>query len=161
MVQKFEVVPQRLFRLEVNKIIPVFGSELVAVHQLSSIALSKPMIDIWVEVADIEKIANFDHLAEEIDSDTVIDEFTQKMIGLGYTPQGEQGLAGRRFFTKESGPVATYHVHIYQFGHFQPGLQEGSTSDGILLWLARPKQAETLTPLMKLDQAEINFFLGV
>ena len=161
MVQKIEIVPQRLFRVEVDKIIPVFGSELVAVHQLSSIAMSKPVIDIWVEVADIEKIANFGLSAEEAKHDIEIDEFTRKLIALDYTPQGEQGLPGRRFFTKESGSTVTYHLHIYQFGHFRPGLLPDSDSDGILLWLARPKPAETSTLPVKSSRAEVNFFLGV
>jgi hypothetical protein len=161
MVQKIEIVPQHLFRVEVDQIIPVFGSELVAVHQLSSIAMAKPVIDIWVEVADIEKIANFDLLAAEATPDLVIDEFTRKLIDLDYTPQGEQGLAGRRFFSKESSSAATYHLHIYQFGHFRPGLLPDSDSDGILLWLARPKPAETSTPSVKSSRAEVNFFLGV
>ena len=148
MSQKFEIVPQHLFRVEAGKIIPIFGSQLVAVHQLSSLALPKPEIDMWVEVADIEKIVNIDWLAEAGESEIVIDEFTQKLIELGYMPRGEQGLAGRRFFSKDSDPTAAYRVHVYQFGHYQPGLQQqNNTAEGIyVLRLTRSRLAETFIP---------------
>lgn len=141
MVKKIEIVPQHLFRHEVAKIIPVFGQELVAVHHLNSLALPKPIIDIWVEVENIQKIANLDRFTK-ITGDVQVDEITRKMINLGYTAHGEQDLAGRRLFSKESDPAATYYIHTYQFGHFQPGLLQDTSSDDILLWLARPRQVE-------------------
>jgi GrpB-like predicted nucleotidyltransferase (UPF0157 family) len=146
-MQKIEIVPQHLFRAEASKIIPVFGIELVAIHHLGSINRSgmkaKPVIEIWVEIGDISQIANVDLLAELPDDEVVIDKFTQKMIELGYTPRGEQGLAGRRFFSKDSDPAATYHVHTYQFGHFQPGYRQSPADWGILMqWLAEPSAVE-------------------
>jgi GrpB-like predicted nucleotidyltransferase (UPF0157 family) len=145
-MQKFEIVPQHLFRTEASKLIPIFGIELVAIHHLGSISRSgmkaKPVIEIWVEVGDITQIANIDLLVELPEDEVVIDQFSQKMVELGYTPRGEQGLAGRRFFSKDSDPAATYHVHIYQFGHFQPGYQQSPDNWGILMqWLVEPEDA--------------------
>ncbi|MCL4297724.1 MAG: GrpB family protein [Anaerolineae bacterium] len=143
-MQKFDIAPQHLFRTEASKLIPVFGIELVAIHHLGSISRSdikvKPVIEIWVEVGDIIQIANIDLLAELSKDELLIDQFTRKMIELGYVPRGEQGLAGRRFFSKHSDPAATYHVHLYQFGHFQPGYQQSPANWGILMqWLAEPE----------------------
>lgn len=142
-MQKFEIVPQHLFRTEADKIIPAFGTELVAIHHLGSINRSgpkaRPVIEIWVEVGDIARLSNIDLIAELPDKEIVIDRFTQKMIELGYIPRGEQGLAGRRFFSKDSDPEATYHVHTYQFGYFQPNYQPSPANWGILMqWLAEP-----------------------
>lgn len=143
-MQKFEIVPQHLFRAEASKLIPVFGIELVAIHHLGSISRSemnaKPVVEIWVEVGDIIQLTNIDLLAELPEGEVIIDQFTQKMVELGYMPRGEQGLAGRRFLSKDSDPAATYHVHIYQFGHFQPGYQQSPDDWGFLMqWLAEPE----------------------
>lgn len=140
-MQKFEIVPQQLFRSEAGKIISVFGPELVAIHHLGSISRSgakaKPVIEIWVEVGDISRFSDIDLMAQLPDGEVVIDGFTQKMIELGYMPRGEQGLAGRRFFSKDSDPAATYHIHTYQFGHFQPNYQQSPANWGTLMqWLA-------------------------
>lgn len=143
-MQKFEIVPQHLFRAEASKLIPVFGIELIAIHHLGSISRSgmkaKPVIEIWVEVGDVTQLANIDLLAELPADEVMIDPFTRKLIELDYIPRGEQGLAGRRFFSKDSDLAATYHVHIYQFGHFQPGYQQSPDNWGILMqWLAEPE----------------------
>jgi GrpB-like predicted nucleotidyltransferase (UPF0157 family) len=143
-MQKFEIVPQYLFRAEASKIIPIFGTELVAIHHLGSISRSgikaKPVIEIWVEVGDITQIANVDLLAELAEDEVVIDNFTRKMVELGYMPCGEQGLTGRRFFSKDSDPAATYHVHIYQFGRFQSGYRQSPANwDLLMQWLAEPE----------------------
>ncbi len=164
-MQKFEIVPQQLFRAEAERIIPAFGPQLIALHHLGSInrvgRAVKPIIEIWVEVANIEKIANFDLLAKPR-HDQVIDEFTRKLIQLGYTPQGEQGLTGRRFFTKDSDPAATYHLHTYQFGHFQPGYPQNATTWGTLMqWLTEPMSAELPLAQARLAQVEAPHLLNV
>lgn len=142
-MQKFEIIPQHLFRAEAGKLIPAFDTELVAIHHLGSVSRSgrqaKPVIEIWVEVGNISQLSNIDFMAELPDGEVVIDRFTQKMIELGYMPRGEQGLTGRRFFSKTSDPAATYHVHTYQFGYFQPNYQQSPANWGILMqWLAEP-----------------------
>lgn len=145
-MQKIEIIPQHLFRTEAEKLIPAFGRDLVALHHLGSISpsapLAKPVVEIWVEVADIEKMLNFE-LLTEVGDDRVIDPLSWRMVELGYIPWGEQGVTGRRFFSKDSDPAATYHIHVYQFGHFQPGYQQSAPSWGTLMeWLAAPAEAE-------------------
>jgi GrpB-like predicted nucleotidyltransferase (UPF0157 family) len=145
-MQKIEIIPQHLFRTEADKLIPAFGRDLVALHHLGSISqfgpLAKPIVEIWVEVADIEKMLNFG-MTSKGEDDQVIDPLSWRMVELGYTPWGEQGVTGRRFFSKDSDPVATYHIHVYQFGHFQPGYQQDAPSWGTLMeWLAVPAGAE-------------------
>lgn len=145
-MQKIEIIPQHLFRAEAEKIIPAFGSNLVALHHLGSInrsgSLAKPIVEIWVEVADIEKLLNFGVASVGAD-DQVVDPVSWRMVELGYLPWGEQGVIGRRFFSKDSDPAATYHVHVYQFGHFQPGYQQNMPSWGVLMeWLAVPVAIE-------------------
>lgn len=165
-MQKFEIVPQHLFRAEAGKIIPVFGIELVAIHHLGSINRSemkaKPVIEIWVEVGDITQIANVDLLAELAEDEVVIDKFTPKMVELGYMPRGEQGLAGRRFFSKDSDPAATYHVHIYQFGHFQPGYPQSQANWGILMqWLVEPSGAEHSASAAKSAPMAVDYVFSI
>lgn len=145
-MQKIEIIPQHLFRTEADKLIPAFGRDLVALHHLGSISrsgsLAKPIVEIWVEVADIEKMLNFE-LLTEVGDDRVIDSLSWRMVELGYIPWGEQGVTGRRFFSKDSDPAATYHVHVYQFGHFQPGYQQNAPSwDTLMEWLAVPAGVE-------------------
>lgn len=77
-----------MFRVEADRIVAVLDQEVVAIHHIGSTAIpgisAKPIIDMLVEVQDIEKI----------------DDFNEKMIKRGYRPQGEFGVAGRRFFIK-------------------------------------------------------------
>ncbi|MBT2701308.1 GrpB family protein [Bacillus sp. ISL-40] len=37
------------------------------------------------------------------------------MVEIGYDPRGEQGIEGRRYFSK-GGSNRTHHVHVYQNG---------------------------------------------
>jgi len=39
------------------------------------------------------------------------------MIDLGYEPRGENGISGRRYFTKNTEGIRTHHIHIYQVEH--------------------------------------------
>ena len=92
--------PER-FREEASSIASVFGGELVSLHHIGSTSIpgmsAKPIIDIMPVVRDISKV----------------EAFNEGMIERGYTPMGEYGIAGRRYFVK--GPdVRTHHVHSYQ-----------------------------------------------
>jgi GrpB-like predicted nucleotidyltransferase (UPF0157 family) len=109
MVRKVQVVPHdpnwsKLFQAEADTIAAVLGREVMAVHHIGSTAIpnisAKPIIDILVEVPDIEKM----------------DEFNEEMIRLGYWPQGEFGIPGRRFFVRGDDSARTHHVHIFQTG---------------------------------------------
>ena len=110
MVRKIEVVPYdpdwpNLFKIEADRIIAVFGPEVVAIHHVGSTAIpnicAKPIIDVLVEVQDIEKI----------------DDFNEEMVRQGYRPQGEFGIPGRRFFIKGDDATRTHHIHMFQTGN--------------------------------------------
>ncbi len=94
-----------LYVIESNLISQIFISEMTSIHHIGStsvpnIGYAKPIIDILVVVKDIEKI----------------DFYNDKMAVNGYSVRGEQGIAGRRYFTK-GGSNRTHHVHIYQTGN--------------------------------------------
>ena len=92
--------PER-FREEAASIASVFGGELLSIHHIGSTSIpgmsAKPIIDIMPVVRDISKV--------EISN--------ERMIENGYTPMGEYGITGRRFFIKDP-EVRTHHVHTYQ-----------------------------------------------
>lgn len=82
----------------------IFKEELLEIHHIGSTAVeglsAKPVIDIMPIVRDIHQV----------------DLCNEKMIMLGYTPKGENGLPGRRYFQK-GGDNRTHHVHIYEQGN--------------------------------------------
>ncbi len=107
--RKIEVVPHdpawaRLFEREARGLVKVFGPELVAIHHIGSTAIpgirAKPIIDVLLEVRDIERV----------------DAFNEEMIALGYRPQGEFGIPGRRFFIKGEDAHRTHHLHAFETG---------------------------------------------
>ena len=162
-MRKIDILPYHLFRAEVDKLVAAFGSELVAVHQLGNAKLSgpttKPAIDIWVEVRDIEKLNNVDLLTEPGDPAT-LDEFSQKMIEQGYTPRGEQGAIGRRLFSRDIDLAGTYQVHVYQFGHFWPEGQQNLASGLPRLWLIEQSLGEISAVKTTSVQTKANYFLA-
>jgi GrpB-like predicted nucleotidyltransferase (UPF0157 family) len=162
-MRKIDILPYHLFRAEVDKLVSAFGSELVAVHQLGNAKLSgpttKPAIDIWVEVRDIEKLNNVDLLSEPGDPAS-LDEFSQKMIQHGYTPRGELGSPGRRFFSRDAEPVGTYQVHVYQFGHFWPADQQNLAQGLPRLWVMAQSLGEISTAKTTSVRTEANYFLA-
>jgi GrpB-like predicted nucleotidyltransferase (UPF0157 family) len=89
------------FREESSRIAAIFGPELLSIHHIGSTAIpamsAKPIVDIMPVVRDISKV----------------EAFNADMIHLGYTPLGEYGIAGRRFFFKGD-EVRTHQVHSYQ-----------------------------------------------
>ena len=93
------------FRREAAELCSVFGERQVAVHHIGSTAIehivAKPIIDILVEVRDIG----------------AVDELNEGMCQLGYTPRGELGIPGRRYFSKGSESIHSHHVHVFQTGH--------------------------------------------
>ncbi len=82
----------------------VFGPEIIAVHHIGSTSIpnmaAKPIIDMLIEVRSIEAVSQFD----------------EQMKANGYTPKGENGIAGRRYFQK-GGNKRTHHVHMYEQGN--------------------------------------------
>lgn len=108
MGRKVEVVPYRTdwpkqFEAEANELRHIFGNQMVAIFHFGSTAIpgvsAKPIIDILLTVRNIE----------------AVDPLNALLISFGYTPVGEYGIPGRRFFYKGSYEVRTHHLHVYQF----------------------------------------------
>lgn len=108
-MRKVEVSPyieqwDRMFEDEAKKLHRIFGSEILAIHHIGSTSVhglkAKPIIDIMPVVREINKV----------------DEYNEAMVAAGYTPKGENGLAGRRFFQKGS-DQRPHHVHVYEAGN--------------------------------------------
>ena len=78
----------RQYDVEAQLLRLVFGSELVAIHHVGSTAITgiyaKPIIDTMPVVRDIE----------------AVDSFNPVLESLGYKAWGENGIAGRRYFTR-------------------------------------------------------------
>jgi len=109
-MRKVEVVPYNpawpfLFEAEAELLSVIFGAELVHIHHIGSTSIpglqAKPIIDMLAEVRDIEKI----------------DSLNSDMIAVGYTPKGEYGIPGRRYFFKGSEEKHSHHLHAFQSGN--------------------------------------------
>lgn len=94
-----------MYAIESRNIRIVLGSELIDIEHIGSTSVShigyaKPIIDILVVVNNIE----------------TIESYNEAVSKLGYSIRGDQGIKGRRYFTK-GGDHRTHHVHVYEFGH--------------------------------------------
>lgn len=108
--RQVEVVPYdqawpRLFEAEAASLAALLGDELVSIHHIGSTSvpglLAKPIVDILPVVRDIERI----------------DALNDLLLAAGYVPKGENGIPGRRFFTKDVVGVRRVHVHAFAAGH--------------------------------------------
>ena len=88
------------FEKEARAISFILGDLVVHVHHIGSTAVpdlkAKPVIDILLEVTDV----------------IVLDAHDAGMKSLGYTPKGEFGITGRRFYLKGLYD-RTHHVHAF------------------------------------------------
>ena len=93
------------FAAESTALAAAFGGRATEIHHVGSTSVpglpAKPIIDILVVIDDIEQV----------------DSLNPAMIALGYEPQGEYGIPGRRFFTKGGDVNRSHHVHVFQLGH--------------------------------------------
>lgn len=91
------------FATERERLTRVLGEVVVAIHHIGSTAVpglaAKPVIDLLVEVTDLASL----------------DAHRGAMILCGYTPRGENGIPGRRYFHKGV-PVRSHHLHAYAGG---------------------------------------------
>ena len=83
----------------------IFTDELIELFHIGStsipaIGFAKPIVDMLMVVQNIERI----------------DVHNDKMLALGYAARGENGISGRRYFTKGA-ENRTHHLHIFQTGH--------------------------------------------
>ncbi|RXK18328.1 GrpB family protein [Macrococcus sp. DPC7161] len=105
-LRKVEVVPYDekwidQFNSEKDIILSIIGNEVLKVEHIGSTSIpglsAKPTIDVLVVVRDIECIDHFNSLFES----------------KGYSVHGENGIIGRRYFSKKDGTKHLVHVHIY------------------------------------------------
>lgn len=108
-MRRVEVVAHKqewrvLFGDECVRLRAIFGAEMMEVSHIGSTAIpaihAKPVIDM------LAVVRNIDHVAE----------FNEAMGRIGYKARGENGIAGRRFFSK-GGDERSHHVHMFQAGH--------------------------------------------
>ena len=101
MARKIEVVPhnpawKEQFAAESKLIKKLLGRNCQAVHHIGSTAVedlwAKPTIDILVTVKNLNDLT--------------------KLEQAGYTPMGEAGIPGRRYFVKGE-DVHLFHVHVF------------------------------------------------
>ena len=94
-----------LFAAESAALATVFDGRAIAIHHVGSTSVpglpAKPIIDILVVVDDIGQV----------------DSLNPALIALGYEPQGEYGLPGRRFFTKGGDVNRSHQLHVFQHDH--------------------------------------------
>jgi GrpB-like predicted nucleotidyltransferase (UPF0157 family) len=109
-MRSVEVIPYdpawpHLFEAEAELLTRILGADLVRVHHIGSTSVpglqAKPVIDMLAEVRNIENI----------------DNLNEKMIVSGYTPRGEYGIPGRRYFFKGSEERHSHHLHAFQTGN--------------------------------------------
>ncbi|BES86851.1 hypothetical protein PEC302107_30730 [Pectobacterium araliae] len=91
------------YATEAGAIAQALGDVAVRIHHIGSTAVlglpAKPVIDMLLEVVLLSDLDRLDCV----------------MIDLGYHPRGENGIAGRRYYTK-GGDVRTHHLHAFVVG---------------------------------------------
>lgn len=93
------------FARESAKVALALGGCAPVIHHIGSTAIpgirAKPIIDMLVEVADLEKV----------------DAAVPAMTALGYESLGEFGIAGRRYFRKDAADGRrTHQIHVFAAG---------------------------------------------
>lgn len=96
------------FEKEKELLSKIYGDLLLDIQHFGSTAVpglsAKPVIDILISVKAIAEI----------------DRYDDTMRLHGYTPKGEYGICGRRYFEKtlpDNPDIHTHHLHIYQVGN--------------------------------------------
>ncbi|MGE7021692.1 GrpB family protein [Solibacillus cecembensis] len=109
-MRKIEIIAwteewENLYNLEEVLLKEVLKDVLYGIYHIGStsirtIGYAKPIIDMLIVVKDIDQV----------------DFYTNEMLALGYEPKGENGIAGRSYFTKGK-ETRTHHLHIFQVGN--------------------------------------------
>ena len=90
------------FQAEAAALYPVFWMCWRAVYHIGSTAVpglaSKPTLDILLSVHDITKVDTLD----------------EAVADLGYTPKGEYGIPGRRYY-HQGDQVHFFHLHVFGY----------------------------------------------
>lgn len=95
------------FALEHQALLSALSHTAVALHHIGSTAVpglaAKPIIDMLLEVSDLAQL----------------DACADALAKLGYIAKGENGIAGRRYFYKNSPssvPQRSHHLHAFVCG---------------------------------------------
>jgi GrpB-like predicted nucleotidyltransferase (UPF0157 family) len=92
-----------LFDAECGLLRLTLGEVAISIHHIGSTAVpglaAKPIIDILLEVAEL----------------SALDAISEQMVRIGYTPKGEFGIPGRRYFPK-GGENRTHQIHAFASG---------------------------------------------
>lgn len=77
----------------------------ITLHHIGSTAIdglsAKPVIDLLAVVPDLQ----------------VFDQSCQRLLSLGYSAKGENGINGRRFFEKrDANAQRSHHLHVFEQG---------------------------------------------
>ncbi len=108
--RRIEVVPYdsqwpEQFAEAAGQIQAVMGAVLLRIHHIGSTSIpgiqAKPVIDLLGEVSEIE----------------AVDAFNAALGELGFAARGENGIPGRRYFSKKTGGLDSHHLHIFQAGN--------------------------------------------
>ena len=109
MVRKIVVTPYNpdwpgLYQREASLLRTLPDDQVISVHHIGSTAIpgmkAKPIVDVLIVVKRIDQV----------------DAYNPVMQADGYTPKGENGIPGRRYFRKGSHERRTVHAHAFQRG---------------------------------------------
>lgn len=107
LVVPYDATWPALYEKERAVLAGVFGELIVDIQHFGSTAVlglsAKPVIDVMAVVREIE----------------LVDAYNDEMIRRGYSPRGENGIPGRRYFVrlKDDGENHAAHIHIYGPGN--------------------------------------------
>lgn len=94
----------RQFEVAAEQLRAVLGASLLVVHHIGSTSVpglpAKPILDLMPVVRSLDEV----------------DAANSAMQYLGYTPRGEYGIPGRRYFIQEQHGERTQHVHVFEEG---------------------------------------------
>lgn len=108
--RKVKLVPhnphwQKMAEKEASRIQAVLPDQVLVVHHIGSTSIpgikAKPILDFVVVVRDLSALEKKDSRLEE----------------LGYQAQGERGIPGRRFYSKDTHGSRSHHLHAFPAGH--------------------------------------------
>lgn len=91
------------FKEERRRLLAALDGVAVSIEHIGSTAVpglaAKPIIDLLVEVDQLDRL----------------DRCREALEAIGYSARGENGIPGRRYFTRGK-PARTHHLHAFQFG---------------------------------------------
>jgi GrpB-like predicted nucleotidyltransferase (UPF0157 family) len=95
---------QQLASAEADQIAGSLPGEVLEAHHIGSTAIpgikAKPIINFILVVRDLNSL----------------DVHAYRLERLGYAPRGEHGIPGRRYLTKTTNGLRSYHLHAFQAG---------------------------------------------